>query len=256
MQTSQDATSCPGGHGAQHGRDIVVVAIALVAEPPPVGEHADDAGLAALDDVREAADRAVGKGHQRHRAPGARRGERVVHPAAHGLAEAQAVAGGGGRGDGPVLLVGGEHGAAALGIVREAAGREHDAAPRPDFDLARPACASTAPRTAPPSCSSRTAGADVRRSTPRSAAERSSRPTRARPLRSCIPRRCRARSIRCRPKRRATWTKARGERVTFMNAREVRPGLDGHAHERRLAHRPRAAGGRGPRARARRRVRR
>ena len=42
-----------------------------------------------------------------------------------------------GRGDGPVLLVGGEHGAAALGIVREAAGREHDAPPRPDFDLAR-----------------------------------------------------------------------------------------------------------------------
>src|ERR1700738_1323862 len=43
------------------------------------------------------------------------------------------------------------------------------------------------------------------------------------PLRSCMPRRCVARSTRCWLKRRPTWMKARGDRVTFMNAARAGP---------------------------------
>ncbi|MNH19343.1 hypothetical protein D3C79_790730 [compost metagenome] len=48
-------TGCLGDHGA----DVVVVAIGFVDEAFAVGQYADDAGFAALDDVREMADCAV-----------------------------------------------------------------------------------------------------------------------------------------------------------------------------------------------------
>ena len=121
-------------------------------------------------------------------------------------------------------------------VVGEPAAREHDATicAAPRFRPRR--VDSTAPRTFSFTSSRRVAGAEVRRSTPRSAAERNRRATSARPLRNCMPRPWIARSMRCLPTRLATCAKARGERVTFMNAAgRVLPGWS--AHERRLAQR-------------------
>ena len=180
-------------HGAQHGHNVIVVAHVFVAESLPVREHADDAGLVALDDMRETADRPVRERHERHRTLCARRSERVVNRAAGGLAEAEPVTRGGGHGKRLVLLISGKHRLAARLFMRETAGGEHHASGRPP-STSPSGVPRTAPRTALPSRSSRIAGADVRRSTPRSAADRNRRPIKARPLRSCMSRRCRARS--------------------------------------------------------------
>ena len=85
-----------GRHRPQHRRHIVVVAVALVAEASAIGEHTDDTGLAALDDVRKSAGAAIGIGYQGDGTPGCRCSQRVVDAAARGLAEAHAVAGGAG----------------------------------------------------------------------------------------------------------------------------------------------------------------
>jgi hypothetical protein len=48
----------------QHGAGELVVAVGLVDEPLAVGQHGDQAGFAAVDDVRVGADPAVAVGHQ------------------------------------------------------------------------------------------------------------------------------------------------------------------------------------------------
>ncbi|MNE46667.1 hypothetical protein D3C80_1410170 [compost metagenome] len=56
----------------EHGRHVVVVTVCLVDETVAIGQHTDDAGLAALDDVREVADTAVAVRHLGDRCPGHR----------------------------------------------------------------------------------------------------------------------------------------------------------------------------------------
>ncbi|MNE75960.1 hypothetical protein D3C80_1721650 [compost metagenome] len=60
-------------YGVEHGGDIVVVAVRLVDEALAVGQHTDDARLAAFDDVREVADAAITVRYLGHRGPGDRR---------------------------------------------------------------------------------------------------------------------------------------------------------------------------------------
>jgi hypothetical protein len=121
----------PGRDGSQHGVHIVVVTVALVAEAPPVSEDADDPWLPALDDVREAPGRAIRERHERDRAPGAGSCERIVHGAARGFSKSRSVAGRRGNRKRQMLLAGGKHAVTAFAVVRKAAGREHDASPRP-----------------------------------------------------------------------------------------------------------------------------
>ena len=88
----------PGTHGTGCWRggeqvaDEVVIRRAFVGKPFAVGQHGDQAGFAALDQVGEAAEAAVFARNQRNGRPSAGRGHVFAHRRAGLFGHAQAVA--------------------------------------------------------------------------------------------------------------------------------------------------------------------
>jgi hypothetical protein len=117
--------------GLDHRLHEVVVRVAFVGKALALGRDRDHAGLGAVDEVGHHALGAVGARGDRcgHPRGGMRNG--AVDAPAHGLGQAQAVAGVGGRRWRVVLLAGGrvrEQLLAALHVVGEAAAGQHHAA--------------------------------------------------------------------------------------------------------------------------------
>ena len=177
--------------------DVVVVAVGLVHEPPPVRAHPDAAGLGPVHDVRERPGASAAERDQRDRAPGGRGLHVGVEAGSHGLAHGDAVAGG--------LLGASDQCSRPVGVLGNSAARRVTSCGKPPAASTTPRVAvilsspsgelTTTPVTRPSaSVSRRCAGVETRMSTPRSSAEFSSRPMSAVPLTSCILRRWVSRS--------------------------------------------------------------
>ncbi|MNP13472.1 hypothetical protein D3C76_1057540 [compost metagenome] len=94
MTANQPGGNLFAGRGGDHGGDVIVITIGFVDEALAVGQHADDARFAALDDVREVAMAAVLVGHFGDGGPGHRRGKIGSHHASGAFTQAQAIAAG------------------------------------------------------------------------------------------------------------------------------------------------------------------
>jgi hypothetical protein len=108
-----------------------VIGVGFVDEASAVRQHRDQAGLCAIDEVREHAERAIASGHPRDRHPSRRVRIALLEGGADLLAETDAVAGVAQRGGGVVagvVAIMREHLASALLVLRKTAGRQHHAA--------------------------------------------------------------------------------------------------------------------------------